>query len=328
MYAMKRTALAVTLASLALVGCGEGGAKPEASATSESGVSTTGSAEMSQERELAKTREQTVTQQVELSTLIVEAVQSLRPRNVQDGRPNAGLDSLVCGQGLDIATREHILPGIKQQFDLESMTPDHPIYSLAKGTQDEANAACVAGMWKQAVEPMSGWPRTSKASPLSAQGQDDMRAWAAEQLGLVLGVSATMAEVAAELAKMPGSTVPELEEKARQLLIANAAKFRKSIEAKRAEVKPYASSVSLNLTGQGPAPINFTLDQFDYQHGPAGALVTASGTPTFGGGYLRRVKYEVAAVAGSSASMAKRSSGSLTEEVSSGTTASQGASIR
>ena len=328
MYAMKRTALAVALASLALVGCGEGGAKPEVSATSESGVSTTGSAEMSQERELAKSREQTVTQQVELSTLIVEAVQSLRPRNVQDGRTNVGLDSLVCGQGLDISTREHILPGIKQQFDLESMTPDHPIYSLAKGTQEEANAACVAGMWKQAVEPMTAWPRTSNAFPLSEQGKAASRAWAAEQLGLVVGVSITMAEVATELAKMPGSTVPELEEKARQLLIANAAKFRQTIEEKRADVKGYADSVTLNLTGQGPAPINFQIDGFDYQHSQNGALVTASGSPYFGGGYLRRVKYEVAAVAGSSATMAKRSSGSLTEEVSSGTTASQGASLR
>ena len=137
-----------------------------------------------------------------------------------------------------------------------------------------------------------------------------------------------MAEVAAELAKLPGSTVAELEEKARQLLIANAAAFRQRIDAKREEVRPHAASVSLNLTGQGPAPIHFTIDQFDYQHGPNGALVTVSGSPNFGGGYLRRVKYEVAAVAGSSATMAKRSSGSLTEEVSSGTTASQGASLR
>jgi hypothetical protein len=328
MYAMKKTALAVALASIALVGCGDGGAKPEASATSETGVSTTNNAEVSQQRELAKSREQTVTQQVELSTLIVEAVQSLRPRNIQDGKTNVGLDHLVCGQGLDISTREHILPGIKQQFDLESMTPDHPIYALAKGTQEEANAACVAGMWKEAVSPLNAWPRTSNAHPLSAQGKADMRAWGAEQLGLVLGVSSTMAEVAAELAKLPGSTVPELEEKARQILIANAARFRKAIEDKRDEVKAHADRVNLNLTGQGPAPINFTLDQLDYQHGPAGALVTSAGTPSFGGGYLLRVKYEVAAVAGSSATMTKSSGGSITEEVSSGTTASQGASIR
>lgn len=324
MYAMKRTALTVALASLALVGCGEGGAKPEVSATSESGVSTTGSAEMSQERELSQTRGRSVTQQIDLAPLIVRAAQELRPS--WNGNFDPGLDNAVCTLGVTPERKQEAREVLEKDTG-GPLVPGGELDIFISGEQADFNAACLASFWPKVFEPVSGWGRT-QAPAFSQAAKNEMANWANNQLAASIATSATMAPIAEVLASMPGATVEQLEQRARELLLANATEYRKLFSDELQTYIGRGSEVVLNFAQNQPAPVNVFLADLELQMGSWGAKVIRGGTTRFGEGYLENVRYTVEAVTGGTASMAKRSSGSLTEEVSSGTTASQGASLR
>ncbi|NNA32865.1 hypothetical protein [Pseudomonas lundensis] len=279
---------------------------------------------MSQERELAQTRGRSVTRQIDLAPLVLRAGQELRP--TWQGDFDSGLDATVCSLGVDPMRKQEALTVLEQQTG-GPLDPAGELAIFVNGEQNDFNAACLASLWVHAFEPVSGWGRTN-APAFSKAAQNEMATWANNQLAASIAVSATMAPIAEALAARPGATVAELEQGARELLVANGTEYRKLFSDELQKNIGRVSEVVLNLSSNQPAPVNILLADMELQMGAWGAKVIQGGTTRFGEGYLENVRYTVEAVTGGTASMAKRSSGSLTEEVSSGTTASQGASLR
>lgn len=289
---MKKAAIALAGTALILAGC-EGGSSPVGAGAGNSESNATSTSEsVDREKALKQARERETTQEVQLAALIVGAVQEFRPR--WNGKTYDSLDQMSCGLGLDLNRRGEALEALRRDLNVSAVALGKELSVIAHGTQAENNAACVAWYWQDAVSSKNGWPRPN--APWHTQaGQDELAKWGAFQLGAARATSISVAQVAQGLAKMPGATLEQLSEKARQLLLKNASDYRQTLEKMTAE-QMAAGGVVLDLTGNGPAPIHFTQGELDYQRGPAGALVSRGGAPLFGGGYLEGIRYTVEAV--------------------------------
>lgn len=314
---MKKTTLALVVgAALSLAGC-DGTTSPAGvgAGTSESNTGAVSEA-LAREKALTVAREQGTAQQVQLSALIVNAVQELRP--TWKGEFNTGLDSTVCALGLDLDRRQEAIDAV--QADAGVIVPGMELDVIARGTQAELNAACLAWFWSEATQPRMGWPRGSQRG-FSPERQAEMRHWAALQLGIVLGSSESLADIAAQLAQLPGASTEELSERARTLLIENANEYRAAQQAVYLEMESKADSVVLDLANASGGP-HFRLAEYDYQAGPGGSLVSQSGSVLFGEGYLGATRYVVEAVTTSGQSLAQRSTDTTSNEASNTATTS------
>lgn len=319
---MKNTALLTALASaLILAGC-DGTSSP-AGAGAGTSESTTGavSEALAREKALTIARQNGTAMEVQLAGLIVEAVQELRPR--WRGQFDEGLDNITCGLGLDINRRKEAIDALTP--DVGVIIPGMGLDVINQGTQAENNAACLAYIWADAVRPLNAWPRPN-ARAFSQEANSELANWGAQQLAIAVATSQAMAPIANTLSKMPGATTDQLKAKARELVQERGTELRlQFIDTVKAQAAR-ASEVSLNFTGQGPAPIHFTLADMDYQRGPGGALVSRHGTTLFGSGYLEGVRYTVEATTTSGQSMTRSSSSTTTSEAS--TTATTNAEAR
>ncbi|MNF69767.1 hypothetical protein D3C85_812760 [compost metagenome] len=310
---MKKTALAFAVGSaLILAGC-DGTSSPAGAGagTSETNTSSVSDA-TAREKALTVAREQGTAQQVQLSALIVTAVQQLRP--TWKGQFNDGLDTMACALGLDINRRQEAIEAL--QPDVGVIIPGMGLDVINQGTQAENNAACMAWMWADATRPVMGWPRTN-APAFSPAANAELRQWAANMLGISLGSSQGLADIAAELAKLPGASTEALAQKARSLLLERANDYRTAYQAKFLELHGKADSVVIDMTNPTAGP-HFRLEGYDYQGGPGGGVVTQAGSVLFGEGYLASARYTVEAVASSGQSMT-RSSGRTTTSDSTNT---------
>jgi len=309
---MKNTALLTALAAaLILAGC-DGTSSP-AGAGAGTSESTTGavSEALAREKALTIARQNGTAMEVQLAGLIVEAVQELRPR--WRGQFDEGLDNMACALGLDINRRQEAIDALTP--DVGVIIPGMGLDVINQGTQAENNAACLAFIWADVVRPMNAWPRPN-ARAFSQEANQELANWGAQQLAMAVATSQTLAPIANTLSKMPGASVDQLKAKARELVLARANELRQQLmdTAKAEGVR--GSEVSLNMTGQGPAPIHFTLADMDYQRGPGGSLVSRHGTTRFGSGYLEGVRYTVEAVTTSGQSVTRSSSTTTTSEAS------------
>lgn len=300
---MKKTALLTALASaLFLAGC-DGTSSPAGAGagTSEANSSSVSDA-LAREKALTVARQNGTAMEVQLAGLIIEAIQELRPR--WNGQLNEGLDNTACALGMDISRRQEAIDALAP--DVGVYIPGMGLDVIYKGSQDENNAACLAYLWADLVRPMSAWPRPS-APAFSQEATQELASWGAMQLGGAVAASKMLAPIANTLAQMPGATLDQLRARARELIVEQATDIRTySIEQVKAFVE-MSDEVSLNFTGQGPAPIHFTMVDMDYQRGPGGALVSRHGTTLFGSGYLESVRYTVEAVTTSGQSMTRSS---------------------
>ncbi len=307
---MKKAPLAVAVcAALFLAGCdgtsspagvGAGTGETKASAVSEG---------MAREKALEIARQQGTAQEVQLAGLIIEAVQELRPR--LKGSFNPWMDSVVCGLGHEPERKQEVRAVLEEQGVI--VIPGMELDIFITGEQADFNAACLAYIWADAVRPMVGWPRPN-AQSFSQEANQELASWGAQQLALALATSQVLAPIANSLSKMPGATVEQLQERARDMVRQNANDLRQQVKETVQTVGSRWAEVTLNQTGQGPAPIHFTLADMDYQRGPAGALVSRHGTTVFGSGYLESVRYTVEAVTRSGQSMTRSSTTTATTD--------------
>lgn len=308
---MRKTALfAAVCAALTLAGC-DGGSSPAGAGagTSETNTSSVNEA-VAREKALTVARQNGTAMELQLAGLIIEAAQELRPR--YQGKFNAQLDSMVCALGLDPKQRGTAREGIEQEIG-GVIIPGMELGIFATGTQADFNAACLASFWPLSVQPINGWPQT-RARAFSQEANGEMAHWGANQLVGALATSASLAPIANSLSKMPGATVEELRAKARELLTENANAYRELSAQVAREYVGRDSEVSLDFTGQSPAPVHLTLAGFDLQLGPSGALVSQNGTTRFGSGYLEGVRYTVEAVTTRGQTLTRSSSRTTSSE--------------
>lgn len=299
---MKKTALAFAVGSaLILAGC-DGTSSPAGAGagTNESNSSSVSDA-MAREKALTVARQQGTAMEVQLTGLIIEAVQELRPR--WKGEFDVGLDNTACSVGMEPARKDEARKILEEQTGLP-IIPGMELDIFLNGTQDDFNAACLAYLWADVVRPMSGWPRT-QARAFSEASNRELAEWGAHQVAFTMAASQALAPIANSLSKLPGATLEQLRQKARELVTQQATAIRQRTKELSLANSQRAAEVSLDFTGSGPAPIHLTLADIDYQRGPAGALLTRHGTTVFGSGYLEGVRYTVEAVATSGQSMTK-----------------------
>lgn len=308
---MKKAPLAVAVcAALFLAGCdgtsspagvGAGTGETKASAVSEG---------MTREKALTIAKQNGSVAEVQLVGLVIEAAQELRPR--YQGQFDVGLDNTACGVGMEPHRKAEARQVLEQQANL-IIIPGMEMDLFVSGEQQDFNASCLAYLWADAIKPMSAWPRP-KAGAFTPEGDREMAVWGAQQLSMALATSATVAPIAQALAQMPGATVAELKDKARQLLVENATAYRQTFVRIAQDVGGRGAEVSINATGQAPAPIHLVLGGLDYQRGPGGALISRNGTTLFGSGYAEGVRYSVAAVVNQGATMTRSATTTATTD--------------
>lgn len=308
---MKKTALAFAVGSaLILAGCdgtsSPAGAGAGTSETNSSGVSDA----LAREKALTVARQNGTAMEVQLAGLIIEAVQELRPR--WKGQFDTGLDNTICALGWQPERQDEARKVLEDQSGLP-IIPGMELGVFVTGKQADFNAACLASYWPKAVEPHSGWGRT-QAKKWSREATNEMANWASNQLAGVMATSATMAPIANSLAAMPGATVEQLKQRARELLLANANDYRQRFADVLKQYAGRGNEVTLDFGANQPAPVHFMLADLDVQMGPAGALISHQGTTRFGSGYLESVRYTVEAVNTSGQSMTRSSTRTTTSD--------------
>lgn len=316
---MKKTALLTALASaLILAGC-DGTSSPAGVGTGTSESTTGGVSEaLSREKALTVARQNGTAMEVQLAGLIVEAVQELRPS--WKGQYDSGLDNTACAVGVEPELKEEARKVLESQTGTV-IIPGMDLGVFITGEQADFNAACLASFWKTAVMPMNGWGRT-QARSFTQAANEEMAHWGSNQLAGFMATSATLAPIANALSAMPGASIEELQQRARELLVANANEYRKTFATVMQRYLNRGNEVRLNLSGNQAAPVHYQLADYDVQIGPAGALVTHQGTTRFGAGYLENVRYTVEAVTTSGQSMTRSSTTTTTSEASSTATTS------
>ena len=147
-------------------------------------------------------------------------------------------------------------------------------------------------------QPLSGWPvNAMRNSP-------ELRAYMDRSLAAAIANNEILTPIVAKFAKQPGLTAKKLVEEMSYAFHDSLEDwmivYLKEVEKRRGYTK--------DLTGQGPAPVHFTTtDGWDYQHGPAGALLTYNGVAWYGQGHLMGKKYTFQVASRRSARMVRSS---------------------
>lgn len=319
---MKTKIAMAAFAAVFMAGCDGTPSPAGAGAGTGEGRSSAVSDALARERALESARSRGMVAEVQLAALIVDAAQDFRIK--VKGKTNNGADQTACALGVEPEKQAEFVATLNDP-GLGVVVPGLELGLFITEDQSFFNASCLAFLWAETVKPMNGWPRT-RAHWTSEAGKREAAQWSANMAGLALGTSRTMAPIARRLAEMPGATTGELRETAKRLLLEDANHLREAFTEMASATNPRASEVSRNLTGSAPAPVHFTMGALDYQHGPAGPLVTQYGTPLFGSGYIESERYTVEAITSSGQSMTQRSTATTSSEASS--TATTSAEVR
>jgi hypothetical protein len=129
--------------------------------------------------------------------------------------------------------------------------------------------------------PLQGWP----VGGLGPKGQAEMAKWGRQSAQNVAFANLVLSQIAATPALRDALADPAAAKKAiiTAFLSIPAAQLESAWQQSAAAAE---GSLSLDMTGSGPAPVHYIIGSNDFQAGPAGWKWSQSGAPWFGEGRI------------------------------------------